>query len=101
MKYDKSSRSSWADETREMQREGSVDGAVSQDRWLLNRVGGGGDGADTGALDLDSRQGLLLSCMLSQHRGLVRIVVDSGTLRGLCPQNSIGGWRGHIGGQKT
>ena len=51
MKYDKSSRSSWADETREMQREGSVDGAVSQDRWLLNRVGGGGDGADTGALD--------------------------------------------------
>lgn len=42
MKYDKSSRSSWADETREMQREGSVDGAVSQDRWLLNRVGGGG-----------------------------------------------------------
>lgn len=36
MKYDRSSRSSWAEESSEMQREGSVEGAVSQDRWLLN-----------------------------------------------------------------
>ena len=52
---------------------------------------GVGDRADAGALRLDSRQGLLLSCVLSQHRELVRTVVDSGSLRGLCPQNSIGG----------
>ena len=52
---------------------------------------GVGDRADARALRLDSRQGLLLSCVLSQHRELVRTVVDSGSLRGLCPQNSIGG----------